>query len=758
MADSVLSDQLRTNDFARPVRGQRRAALDQLFRSEVLVGSTLGATLYGPKGRVTYSTDHALIGRASRPPAPSMETSVQEWGGTKALNVYVPVRVGQGDEAGTFALHQDYGPIAASARKAFIPVAGVLELALIGLYLSLFPLLRRVTRRLRGHLEEIEHQALHDGLTGLPNRDLFRRRIEEALAEAQQRRSGVSVLLLDLDRFKEINDTLGHQSGDLLLQALAKRLETLIRDTDTVARLGGDEFAIVSPGAGDEAGAFVLAERIRAGLEAPFALAGLTVEVEASVGIALYPDHGDDVEALIRHADVAMYNGKKTHRPMLYSQKDDHYSPDRLALVGELRRAIANGELVIHYQPRVELATGDVHAVEALVRWDHPERGLLSPGEFLPLAEHTGMIRPLTRYVLDAALADCAGWSQEGLRPGVSVNLSARDLLDADLPREVESLLSKHGVDPTLLEVEITEHTILTDPERARIVLERLRELGVTALDRRLRHRLLVPRPAEAAPGRRPEDRQVVRPEHGARRQRRRDRALDDRARPQPRPPRRRRGRRDTGDLEPPRPARVRHGAGLLHQPAPATSRARRVAEEARLRGAAPPHAPGRAGSSQYWRRISSRCGTTGGHLRVRGSSRSRARRVAATRIWRRAVQARPRSRCSTTSTADVTTWPGRTCTPSTSGSRRAVSSSAARLRWRPTGDLESIEVLDVFDDNAAIPGIEDGEVKAVRVRVNSLEGDSDTFVNHQVKVGEKWHWVLNAAAFRAYKQGRCPR
>ena len=202
----------------------------------------------------------------------------------------------------------------------------------------------------------------------------------------------------------------------------------------------------------------MLAERIRAGLEAPFALAGLTVEVEASVGIALYPDHGDDVEALIRHADVAMYNGKKTHRPMVYSPSDDHYSPDRLALVGELRRAIANRELVIHYQPRVELATGDVHAVEALVRWDHPERGLLSPGEFLPLAEHTGMIRPLTRYVMDAALADCAGWAQEGLRPGVSVNLSARDLLDADLPREVESLLSKHGVDPTLLEVEITEH------------------------------------------------------------------------------------------------------------------------------------------------------------------------------------------------------------------------------------------------------------------------------------------------------------
>jgi diguanylate cyclase (GGDEF)-like protein len=386
---------------------------------------------------------------------------------------------GRGGTTGMFALHQDYAPIAAAARKTFVPIAGVLQIALLGLFLSLFPLLRRVTKRLRGHLAEIEHQALHDGLTGLPNRDLLRRRVDEALAEARQRGSGVSVLLLDLDRFKEINDTLGHQSGDLLLQRLGDRLSSLIRETDTVARLGGDEFAVVSPGAADADSAMVLAERIRAGLEVPVSLAGLTVQVEASIGIALFPEHGDDVEALIRHADVAMYNAKKTHRPRLYAQKDDHYSPDRLALVGELRRAITEGELVVHYQPRVELASGEVLAVEALVRWDHPERGLLSPGEFLPLAEHTGLIRPLTRYVLDAALADCSTWVAEGLRPGVSMNLSARDLLDADLPAEVEALLARHGVDPTLLEMEITENTILTDPERARMVLERLRGLGV---------------------------------------------------------------------------------------------------------------------------------------------------------------------------------------------------------------------------------------------------------------------------------------
>jgi diguanylate cyclase (GGDEF)-like protein len=438
----------------------------------VLVGGTLAVTLYARDGRIAYSSDR----HSTRSPlrAKGISTRVESRAGAKVLTVFVPVAAARGRAPGVFALHQDYGPIASSARKAFIPVAGVLELALLGLYISLFPILRRVTRRLRDHLREIEHQALHDGLTGLPNRDLFRARVEDALVAARQRGAGIAVLLLDLDRFKEINDTLGHQSGDLLLQALANRLESLIRTTDTVARLGGDEFAVVSPGAGDAESALQLADRVRAGLEEPFVLDGLTLEIETSVGIALFPDHGEDVEALIRHADVAMYVGKKTHRPNLYSLKDDHYSPDRLALVGELRRAVAQSELVVHYQPRVEMATGQARSVEALVRWEHPDRGLLSP------AEHTGLIRPVTRYVLDAALADCASWQRAGFPTGVSVNLSPRDLLDFELADEVESLLAKHGIEPALLELEITENTILTDPERVQAVLGRLRELGVT--------------------------------------------------------------------------------------------------------------------------------------------------------------------------------------------------------------------------------------------------------------------------------------
>jgi diguanylate cyclase (GGDEF)-like protein len=477
VANSIIEDRLRATDFAHPSR-RRERELDRLFKRAVLVGGTVGATLYTPGGRIAYSTD----GRSDGAPAGrtgGVSTRIESRGGLKVLTVYVPLRLGRAGPPGVFALHQDYGPIASSARKAFLPVAGVLELALLGLYISLFPILRRVTRRLRGHLREIEHQALHDGLTGLPNRDLFRTRVDEALVEARQRDAGVAVLLLDLDRFKEINDTLGHQSGDLLLQALAERLDTLIRTTDTVARLGGDEFAVISPGAGDSESALQLADRIRAGLEEPFALDGLTLEVETSVGIALFPQHGEDVEALIRHADVAMYLGKKTHRPTLYSTKDDHYSPDRLALVGELRRAVAESELVVHYQPLVDLSSGGAQRAEALVRWEHPNRGLLSPAEFLPLAEHTGLIRPVTRYVLDVALRDCALWAQAGLAMGVSVNLSARDLLDLELADEVEELLARHGVDPARLELEITENTILTDPERVRAILCRLRELGV---------------------------------------------------------------------------------------------------------------------------------------------------------------------------------------------------------------------------------------------------------------------------------------
>jgi diguanylate cyclase (GGDEF)-like protein len=493
VAQSILRDQLRPRDFSAPVSEARRTQLDQLFQREVLVGATLRVRLIGPDGRVTYSSSPEMIGK--RPPqgtpfeAAFAGKSASQVGAlaegpegetTQVLDVYVPITLERrSGPAGVFSLSQDYAPIAKAARDAFLPVAGVFELVLLALYASLFPIMSRVTRRLHRQMLEIEHQALHDDLTGLPNRAFFRESAAQAFAEARELGGGVAVLLIDLDRFKEINDTLGHESGDLLLAELGDRLRRLLRGTDTVARLGGDEFAILAPGQHDAQSAVAVAERVRRGVDEPFVVSGLTLEVEASIGIALFPDHGEDVETIMRHADVAMYVSKEAHAPKVYSSDHDHYSPDRLALVGELRRALEAEELILHYQPQLAL-TGELKSVEALVRWQHPERGLLSPDRFLPLAEHTGLIRPLTRYILDVGLRQLRAWHDAGRDIGLAVNLSARDLLDLNLPDEVLELLNKWSVDPRRLELEITENILLTDPARAGLVLERLGALGVT--------------------------------------------------------------------------------------------------------------------------------------------------------------------------------------------------------------------------------------------------------------------------------------
>jgi diguanylate cyclase (GGDEF)-like protein len=494
VAQAILRDQLRPRDFRGPVTEERRVQLDRLFKREVLVGATLRVRLVGPDGRVTYSSSPNLIGKKLPKPgsfdaafggkSSSQVSSLMEEGEekpTRVLDAYVPVTLGSGSApAGVFSLSQDYAPISRAARDAFLPVAGVFELVLIALYASLFPIMSRVSRRLHRQMLEIEHQALHDDLTGLPNRAFFRQSAEQAFIEARELGSGVAVLLIDLDRFKEINDTLGHESGDLLLAELGGRLQEILRGTDTVARLGGDEFAVLAPGQHDALSAMIVADRIRRGLDDPFFVAGLTLEVEASIGIALFPDHGDDVETIMRHADVAMYVSKEAHAPRVYTPEQDHYSPDRLALVGELRRALEHKELVLHYQPQLALPSGDLHSVEALVRWQHPDHGLLAPDRFLPLAEHTGLIRPLTRYIIDAALRQARAWRDEGRDLGVAVNLSARDLLDVNLPDEVRGLLSKWRIDAHRLELEVTESTLLTDPARAGLVLDRLSALGVT--------------------------------------------------------------------------------------------------------------------------------------------------------------------------------------------------------------------------------------------------------------------------------------
>jgi diguanylate cyclase (GGDEF)-like protein len=330
-----------------------------------------------------------------------------------------------------------------------------------------------------GHrTQQLEHQALHDALTGLPNRTLLRRRLVEAIDDVRNNHSSAALLIMDLDRFKEVNDTLGHHHGDLLLQEAARRLTQALTPGDVVARLGGDEFAVLLCNSSGET-AVGTARRVAAALAEPILLEGYRVEIAASIGITLCPEHGRDPETLLRRGDVAMYLAKHSDVDYaMYALEQDQHSPDRLALVAELRKAIEEDELVLHYQPKVDVLRGRVVGVEALVRWPHPKRGLVPPDEFVPLAERTGLIRPLTLWVLNTALKQRREWQGTDLAVPVAVNLSMRNVHDPHLPDTVRELLDTWGGAPNWLVLEITESSLMADPSRARQVLERLRDMG----------------------------------------------------------------------------------------------------------------------------------------------------------------------------------------------------------------------------------------------------------------------------------------
>jgi len=337
----------------------------------------------------------------------------------------------------------------------------------------------RAEEAVRQQSELNRHQALHDSLTGLPNRVLFQDRVRQVIRSAEREGGGVAVLVMDLDRFKEINDTLGHASGDQLLVEAARRLRTTLRGADAIARLGGDEFAILLHD-GSPQGVAGAAGRIHAAFAAPFSLDGLPLQIEASIGAATYPEHAQDVEGLIRRADIAMYVAKRDNSGWeLYDRGQDPHQPQRLSLISELRRAIDERELVLYYQPKLELRSGTVSAVEALVRWEHPTRGLVGPHEFIDVAQETSLIRPLTLYVIDEALRQCRAWTEQGHTLAVAVNVSARNLIDLDFPEQVAALLAKWDVGAARLELEITESAIVADMFRMRGVLERLGAMGL---------------------------------------------------------------------------------------------------------------------------------------------------------------------------------------------------------------------------------------------------------------------------------------
>ncbi len=333
-------------------------------------------------------------------------------------------------------------------------------------------------------LGESNRRAITDDLTGLGNRRHLLARLDTVCESARERGSQVALLLVDLDGFKELNDTLGHHAGDEVLRQIGPRLQAMLRADDTLARLGGDEFAVVLD-PGDEASASTAGLRLRAALEDSFEVGGISVHIDASVGIALYPHHADDPLGLLQRADVAMYEAKRMRTGHeVYLPSRDRHSRQRLALVGQLSDALQAGELALYYQPKADLRTGAVRGVEALVRWHHPQHGLLGPGHFLPLVEQSGLTRALTAFVLDLALEEIGQRRREGYELSVAVNLGPADLLDLGLPAEVERLLRLHRFEPEHLQLEVSEDVVMADLERTVDVLIGLRRTGVqTALD-----------------------------------------------------------------------------------------------------------------------------------------------------------------------------------------------------------------------------------------------------------------------------------
>ena len=474
-----------------PVEESRLVAFS---RNEVRTGNVTRLRLRGPDARVAFSDDgsgfggepdqeagEALHGEAEAE-ITRLNSDSGDVGppGARVIEVYAPVRNPRTQAViGVLEIYLPYEGIAAELLAGLHRLYLTLAIGLGLLYLLLAGLSGWTTQRLGRQAAQFQHLATHDALTDLPNRVLFADRIGEVVATVQRRGGGAAVVVIDLDRFREINDTLGHRNGDFLLTRIAERLQAGVGPGDTVARLGGDEFGLVLPGVGGPAQLANVLDRLREAIEEEVNLSGLPVNVEASLGAVFVPLDGDDPDVLMQHADVALYVAKRTHGGVVcYDTGQNHYNAERLALVSELRRAVLRNELVLHYQPQVSQPGGEVGILEALVRWQHPTRGLLLPDEFIPIAEQTGLIDEVTRWVLDTALAEIGKWRATNPEIVVAVNVSARSLQHLQLPTMVEAALQRAGAQPDWLLLEITETALVTDATRAVTVLEQLSAAG----------------------------------------------------------------------------------------------------------------------------------------------------------------------------------------------------------------------------------------------------------------------------------------
>ncbi len=399
--------------------------------------------------------------------------------GADAVEIYLALRAGiPAHPVGVLELYLPYAPIQRDIDNSAMSLYRNLGVGLGALYVLLAGLSIITNGRLRHQAARNAHLAEYDALTGLPNRRLFHRRVAEMIDRSQGHAGAIAII--DLDRFKIVNDSLGHENGDALLAHLGARLAEAIRPGDTVARLGGDEFGVVLPRIVTEIDAVAILDRLLVSIAEPVEIRGLPLSAEASIGYALIPDDGLDSETLIQRADIAMYVAKSSHAGVTrYRVEHDDYDADRLAVVSELRRALSNNELLLYYQPQLHLPDDSVTGVEALIRWNHPTRGMLQPQDFLPLAEQTGLINPLTDWVMGQALRQIQEWGSAGERISVAVNVSARNLTQTLFANSVLTALDESNVPSSRLILEITETALFTDIGRAQRTLTSLVDAGV---------------------------------------------------------------------------------------------------------------------------------------------------------------------------------------------------------------------------------------------------------------------------------------
>lgn len=481
---------------AADLPGAQRDKLDAVVRRGIDQAVLGRIKIFDRNQRVVYSDNPDQIGQrypsshevrtalAGRSDSEFASVVEREHHGERGLGLLLEAVVPLSTDAdsrpdGVVELYVPYAPVQAAVQQDSRRFLLILAVGLITLWEALYRIVRTASRRLSSELARNRHHALHDSLTGLPNRGVLFDRLEAAISSSRSTGSVAAVLLFDLNGFKDVNDTLGHHAGDVLLRQVAQRLCTGVPAVDTVARLGGDEFAVVLIDLPDMQALHGAADRLRVTFAEPFGVVGTQVRVTPSIGAAVVGRDGEAADDLLRKADAAMYAAKRAGGGVAHYDAARDDAAARLVALKELRHAIEHGELVLHYQPSVRLHDRFVTGAEALVRWEHPIRGLLQPGQFIPLAEQSELIGPLTAWVIDEAMRQCRRWLDDGLDLCVAVNLSARSVVDEQLPSLVGDALRRHSLPPDRVVFEITETSLISRPEDAKRILSELCGLGV---------------------------------------------------------------------------------------------------------------------------------------------------------------------------------------------------------------------------------------------------------------------------------------